>query len=98
MHNSVNKTIILLPILLMNACASVKETYTSEEKPVYTVDCSGGRLGWAACYEEAEKKCSPKGYEILEKQDEQSQSTSGSQYGSYGGSSINRSMVIQCKE
>ena len=93
-----NKLITLLPILLLNACATVKEVYTSEGKPGYSIDCSGGGLSWAACYEEAGKKCGAKGYEILNQNADESLTVSGNQYGVYTNSAQSRSMVIQCKE
>jgi hypothetical protein len=99
MIERMNKLIILLPILLLNACAAtVKEVYTSEGKPGYSIDCSGDMLSWAACYEGAGKKCGTKGYEILNINDDENLTISGNQYGVYAGSATYRSMIIQCKE
>jgi len=47
------------------------------------------------CYEKAGEICGSKGYEVLEKSGDQGAVLSGNQFGLYGGSVINRSMIIK---
>ena len=90
--------IILLSMLGLSACATSSEVYTSDGKPGYSIACSGDMLNWGKCYEKAGEICGTKGYEVLEKSGDQGMVVSGNQYGVYGGSVTNRSMIIQCKE
>ncbi|MCD4820753.1 MAG: hypothetical protein K8R11_01460 [Methanococcoides sp.] len=50
------------------------------------------------CYEKAGELCGSKGYEVLEKSGDTGAMVTAGQYGLFGGSVINRSMVIKCKE
>ena len=90
---------------LLSACATVKETYSSDGRKAYTLNCSGTARGWDKCYAAAGELCKESGYDILDRSSEDasfaavggSVSSSG---GSIGGSSVKtneRSMVIACK-
>ena len=89
---------LLLILVLLGGCATVKKTYTSDGKEGYSITCSGSALNWGMCYEKAGEICGVKGYEVLEKSGDQGAIVSGNQYGFYGGSVINRNMIIKCKE
>lgn len=90
------KIIILLSLcFFLGGCATAKKTYTSDGKEGYVITCSGSALNWGMCYEKAGKICGTKGYEVLEKSGDQGAIVSGNQFGIYGGSVINRSMVIK---
>ena len=89
---------LLLILILLGGCATAKKTYTSDGKEGYSITCSGSALNWGMCYEKAGEICGAKGYEVLEKSGDQGAIVSGNQYGFYGGSVINRNMIIKCKE
>ena len=88
----------LLIVAFLGGCATAKKTYTSDGKEGYSIVCSGSALNWGMCYEKAGELCGSKGYEVLEKSGDQGTMLSGNQFGLYGGSVINRSMIIKCKE
>jgi hypothetical protein len=82
----------------VSGCATASKTYTSDGKEGYVINCSGSALNWGMCYEKAGELCGAKGYVVLEKSGDTGAIISGSQYGFFGGSVINRSMIIKCKD
>lgn len=93
-----NILICLSIAVCLSGCATANKTYTSDGKEGYSITCSGSALNWGMCYEKAGQLCGQKGYEILEKTGDQGAMISGNQFGLYGGSVINRNMIIKCKE
>lgn len=92
-------TIILLLIIpILHGCATASKTYTADGKEGYNIVCSGSALNWGMCYEKAGNICGTKGYVVLEKSGDQGALISGNMYGLYGGSVINRNMIIKCRE
>lgn len=89
---------LLLIAVLLGGCATAKKTYTSDGKEGYSITCSGSALNWGMCYEKAGEICGSKGYKVLEKSGDQGTMLYGNQFGLYGGSVINRNMIIKCKE
>lgn len=90
--------LFLLIIAFISGCATASKTYTSDGKEGYVITCSGSALNWGMCYEKAGEICGKKGYEIVEKSGDTGSIVSGNQLGVYGGSIINRTMIIKCKE
>ena len=88
----------LIASLLICGCATARKTYTSDGKEGYSINCSGSALNWGMCYEKAGELSGAKGYVVLEKSGDTGAVVSGSQFGLYGGSVINRSMIIRCKD
>ena len=86
---------LLLVFIFLGGCATAKKTYTSDGKEGYSITCSGSALNWGMCYEKAGEICGSKGYEVLEKSGDQGAMVSGNQFGLYGGSVINRNMIIK---
>jgi hypothetical protein len=86
---------ILLTVVLLGGCATAKKTYTSEGKEGHSINCSGTYLNWGLCFEKAGEICGSKGYEVLEKSSDKGAMVSGNQFGLYGSSVINRTMIIQ---
>lgn len=90
---------------LLAACATVKETYSSDGRKAYTLNCSGTARGWDKCYSAVGEICKDAGYDILDRSSEDVSIAAGggsfnSSGGSFGGSSTKtneRSMVIACK-
>ncbi len=89
-------------IFVLAGCATSSETYTADGKPAHSINCSGSALNWGLCYEKAGNLCGSKGYEVLEKSDEQGVSVTGvsqpSQSIFLGGTTHFRSMLIECKD
>lgn len=90
---------------LLGACATVKETYSSDGHKAYTLNCSGTARGWDKCYAAAGELCKESGFDILDRSSEDASfaavgASVNSSGGSIGGSSVKtneRSMVIACK-
>ena len=93
-----NAIFLILAFATLGGCATASKTYTADGKEGYNIACSGSALNWGMCYEKAGNICGTKGYAVLEKSGDQGAIFSGNQYGLYGGSVINRSMIIKCKE
>ena len=89
---------ILICLLVLVGCATAKKTYTSDGQEGYVIDCSGSALNWGMCYEKAGQLCGENGYIVLEKMGDQGAMVSGTQFGIFGGSVINRSLIIICKD
>ena len=85
-------------MMLVYGCATSRQTYTPDGQKGYIIECSGTALNWGMCYEKAGNICGEKGYVVLEKSGDKGTLISGNQYGLYGGSVINRSMIIKCKD
>ena len=83
-------------MLLINGCATAKQIYLPDGRAGYNVVCSGSALNWGLCYEKAGEICGEEGYTVIEKIGDEGAVVSGNQYGVYGGSVINRNMLIVC--
>jgi predicted alpha/beta hydrolase len=90
--------ICLIAISVVSGCATASKTFTSDGKEGYNVVCSGSALNWGMCYEKAGEICGRKGYHILEKSGDQGETFAANRFGAYGGSVINRNMIIRCKD
>ena len=90
--------LFLIIVAIVSGCATSKKTYTSDGKEGYSINCSGSALNWGMCYEKAGELCGTKGYEVLEKSGDTGAMVTAGQYGLFGGSVINRSMIIKCKD
>lgn len=82
---------------ILTGCATSKETYTQDGSKGHSINCSGTALNWGMCYEKAGEICGSKGYDIIAGGSDQGVMVAGNQYGLYGGSIMNRSMLIRCK-
>lgn len=90
---------------LLGACATVGETYSSDGRKAYTLNCSGTARGWDKCYAAAGELCKESGYDILDRSSEDASFAAvggsiNSSGGSIGGSFVKtneRSMVVACK-
>lgn len=79
------------------SCATQKNVYLPDGRQGYSINCSGAALTWELCYAKAGEICQAKGYDIVSKTGEQGTAVTGTQYGVFGGSTYNRSMMIACK-
>lgn len=90
-------SILSLLVVLIVGCATSRETYTADGQKGHSINCSGSALNWGMCYEKAGELCGERGYDVLERSGDQGAVVSGTQYGLFGGSVMNRSMIIRCK-
>ena len=92
-------------VVLLSACATVKDTYSADGRKGYTLNCSGTARGWDKCYSAAGELCREAGYDILNRSSEDASfaavgGSANRSGGSFGGSFVKtneRSMVIACK-
>lgn len=95
----------LVVLIAISGCAvgaSSSQTYTTNGKQGYTINCSGSERNWGMCYEKAGNKCQNKGYDIVDVLGEQAtisavKSAAGLAT-STTSTTYNRIMVIECKE
>lgn len=81
----------------LTGCATQKTVYLPDGRPGHSINCSGSALSWDLCYQKAGELCQAKGYDILAKEGEQGSSITGTQYGVFGGTTMNRTLLIACK-
>ncbi len=119
MTDITSKLMIISIVLTVSvfACAhvvTVQETYTSSGQKGYVIDCSGDsdthlimhNPTWSDCYTKAGEACGNRGYEILERSDEQGtlsgalvSTTRNQGLGTaFGVTKYNRVMIIKCNE
>lgn len=87
----------LISIVGIASCATSKTVHLPSGEKGHSLNCSGTALTWGNCYEKAGKLCGEAGYDIVSKSGDQGSTVAANQYGLYGGSVINRSMLVKCK-
>ncbi|PVX77196.1 hypothetical protein [Paraburkholderia unamae] len=88
--------LIALPCLLA-ACATVHESYAPDGQKAYTLNCSGMARGWDKCFSKAGELCGAHGYSVIDRNGESGAVFGGTSNGWGGGSTMERSMVVECK-
>jgi hypothetical protein len=95
------RLILLVPLLILAACATERTTYAPDGRKAYTLNCSGIARGWDKCFAAAGNICGAKGYDVIDRSDEPAAvgaaSGSGGSYSAAYGRTSERSMVIACK-
>lgn len=82
---------------LVASCTTWKPVVLPSGQQGFTVDCSGTNLTWSHCYRKAGRAC-PQGYDVAEKLDKHGgKVAAGDLYGLLGGSVVDRSMLIRCR-
>lgn len=92
---------ILVALLPIVGCATVRESYAPDGRKAYSLNCSGTARGWDKCQSAAGELCREAGYEVLDRTSE-SMLVAGGSVNSTGGSGMatksnERSMLIACK-
>lgn len=94
--------IFLMVVAAISGCATVHESYSSDGRKAYTLNCSGLARGWDKCLQAAGDLCKSTGYDVLDRSDENASMVSGGFSGGSGGFSgahtHERSMVVTCKK
>ena len=83
---------------LLGGCASSSQTYTADGGVGHSLNCSGLARNWGMCQEKAGEICGARGYNILSTSGDKGLIATGSSGGDFfAGTTISRSMVVQCK-
>jgi hypothetical protein len=91
------RILTLAAVAALVGCATQKTVYLPDGKQGHSINCSGAALSWDLCYQKAGELCGARGYDILAKDGEQGATISGTQYGVFGTSVMNRTLLIACK-
>lgn len=91
------KILLALTLLIIAACATVKETYAPDGRKSYTLNCSGLARGWDKCEAAAGEICQTKGYDIISRNEADTSTVGGNRDGVFGTKNQERSMMIACK-
>lgn len=81
---------IAISALLLTGCATAKQTYLPDGTKGYMVKCDGSALSWSMCYEKAGAICKNRGYDIVNKQEQETPFMASVM--------VTRSLAIRCKE
>jgi hypothetical protein len=84
--------------IAMSGCATASTTYGPNGRPAYSLNCSGLARSWGMCYEKAGELCGTKGYDVVGQGSDRGAIVSVNPSGGFGGSTISRSLLIECKE
>lgn len=88
---------ILFGACLLSACATVHESYAPDGQKAYTLNCSGFARGWDKCLSKAGELCGEHGYTVVDRNGETGAIIGGGSNGFAGGSTMERSMMVECK-
>ena len=91
-----NEKIIILSCIILSGCATSTTAYLPDGDIGHTIDCSGAVMTWGDCQLEAGELCKEKGYTVISKDGDVDSSITSNEYGTYGSSENNRSMLIKC--
>lgn len=83
--------------LLLSGCASSSQTYATDGRAAYSLNCSGTVRNWGACEQRAGEICQSAGYDVLSRTGERGAMASASQYGAFATSTVMRTMLIACR-
>ena len=87
----------IISMLTVAGCAISSKTYGPDGNVAHTISCSGLALNWGMCLSRAGEICGTRGYDILSATSDQGTIVSATPQMLYGGTTISRSMLIQCK-
>lgn len=89
---------IVIGGFMLASCTTWQPVVLPSGQHGFTVDCSGTNLTWSHCFQKAGRAC-PQGYDVAEKLDKHGgKVAAGDLYGLLGGSVVDRSMLIHCKD
>jgi hypothetical protein len=78
-------------------CASSSQTYTSDGRVGYSLNCSGTARNWGMCEQKAGELCGTRGYEVLSTTGDHGVVVTASNGSAYASTTISRTMLITCK-
>lgn len=86
------RRVVYVPLVLA-ACSSGSQKYTPNDTDSFTVHCNQSSLRWNSCYEQADRVCGEKGYQIVSEDGDAMPATTTNVYEV---PVIGGSMVIRC--
>lgn len=86
------RSVVHVPLLLA-ACSSGSPKYTPDEPGSFRVYCDKSSLRWNSCYQQADRLCGEKGYQIVSEDNDGAPATTTNPYEV---PVIGGSMVIRC--
>ena len=89
---NMNRLILIVFVLHLAGCATAKQVMTPDGKPGYSITCNGTAVSMTVCYEKAAEVC-PKGYSVVDKQNQSGFVVSKN----YMGSTSNKGIFVECK-
>lgn len=99
--NIVVAMVCLAATCLLAGCATTHQSYGPDGRKAYTLNCSGLARGWDKCFSAAGDICGAKGYDVVDRSDEEAaMGAAGGNNRSFGASyarTNERSMVVECK-
>jgi len=84
-------------VLALASCTSAKPITTPDERPDYTVECSGSVLTWEDCFERADLLCKGRNYDVYTRPGEESPLIAAEPQHLRDNPTTTRRMVIACK-
>lgn len=86
---------IVMVAFALSGCTSAKSIYLPDGTHGFSLVCGDG--GWNGCYSKAGELCKSRGYSIVDRDESHSARSTSSQYGTFSGTNVMRTMVIACK-
>lgn len=94
----IRKISVAIALAALSGCASVSKTYAPDGRQAFALDCSGLARSWAMCQKKAGDICRERGYDVFTRDSETGSLVSANQQQLFGGSVMNRNMLIACKQ
>ena len=91
------RLLVLLLVLALAGCTSIKPITLPDGRQGYTVDCSGRVLTWEDCFERADLLCKGRNYDVYTRPGEESPLIAAEPQHLRDHPTTTRSMVIACK-
>ena len=90
-------TFLILAAAFLAGCASASQTYTSDGRVGYSLNCSGTARNWGMCEQKAGELCGARGYEVLSTTGDRGAVVTAGNGSAYASTTISRTMLITCK-
>ena len=87
----------ILVAALLAGCASSSQTYTSDGRVGYSLNCSGTARNWGMCEQKAGELCGARGYDILSTTGDHGLIATAGGGNFFASTTISRTMLIACK-
>jgi|SRR5450830_397068 len=88
--------------IVLQGCATVKESYGPDGRKAFALNCSGTGRGWDKCLSAAGEACGAAGYDIIDRTSEDTafagSAAKKSVFESFAVKSSERAMLISCKK
>lgn len=91
------KIMTIVGLMMLSACTTSKPIYTPSGSTGRAIDCSGIQHTWNSCFAKASEICWSRGYDVVERSDQQGIAGGATRGGAVIGSTYYRTMIIQCK-